>query len=104
MTVSAPQLTAAAAATTAVAAPSDEAHFRESAVLPTLDQQRRSPHVDGTDADQEKQSGKDDSSSSAHSTDEDHQRPNEEAQAGVQAAEAITLTWSKPWLIAAYVS
>lgn len=51
------------------------------------------------DTEKHNHSGGDDSSS-----DGDRERPNEEAQAGVQTAEAITMTWTKPWLVAAYAT
>lgn len=105
MNASAPQLTATSAASAALVDPNvdKEGHLHDNdvpAIMPTLGHQGQS--ADGHSTDAEKQIG--DSASSQHSQYDDDKRPNEEAQNGVQVAEAITLTWTRPWLIAAYAA
>ncbi|CAO1627548.1 unnamed protein product [Sympodiomycopsis kandeliae] len=74
------------------------ANADDNMILPSLqhdDDERKSYQ----DVDAEKSAH---DSATIRSSDDD--RPDEDIQAGVRTAEAITLTWSRPWLIAAYVA
>lgn len=72
--------------------------------MPTMDKISRHEEPEQDDAKSKEDVAASLEANTGAAAKDEKERPDEAAQAGVKAAEAVTLTWSRNWLIVAYLS